>query len=242
MKTQTQQQVSLQAVRSDQMERERFLNALLKRNGARIFRTLTAHVKPGTQMFSDLMNGDLQQAFLLGANKALDKFRETDDGRGKNDYAGFCSWSGINAVLDRIRQATREVQYRTHEYPAGSLAFGDTNHPDYGKHHDDIRKFVAPSYVYVSTCDPVRDLLAYEMINAFLPKLDPRDRLVAELMLQGYGPSQRNNDPAEENRGRRQNYLHELEIATGYSEQKLMASIRRLRIAAEEHFEYTPRG
>ncbi len=182
-------------------------------------------------MFNDLLNGDLQQAFLLGAFNAISRFRSEDDGRGKNDFAGFCAWTGMNAVLDRIRQAAREVKRKSGEIAVGDFTESRSSPGEYMSFASDSRMQSA-----IAIDDPTRDLVSTTMIAEFMEKLTPKDRIVAGLLNSGYGPAQRNNDPHEQNRGRRQNYLRELELATGYSEQKLMASLRRLRKAAAEHW------
>ena len=226
------QTLTLETVREDASAREAFLNNLLRKNNARIYRMLILSFKPGTQMFSDLISGDLQQAFLLGAHRAIEKFREHDDGRGKNDYSGFCSWAGLNAVRDRIREAYREQRIANRQTNMGTFATtldGPNINPMQRAQFSQIAQVIR-------TDDTTQKADEHEMIVTFLSKLSEKDRIVAESFLLGYGPAQRNNDPFEKGRGRRQNYIHEMEMVTGYSEQKLMASIQRLRKSAAEHW------
>lgn len=221
---------TLQAVRTSASERELLLNELLRRNGARIYRTLAASIRPGTQLFNDLLHGDLQQAFLLGANAALDKAREEDDGRGKNDYTAYCSWSGMNAVKDRIRQAIRRTQRRLQEMPVGTF-----NDADLDERNEPAGGMLAFEYLVASNDNAATNAVDAQMIAAFFDKLSLQDRQIAQLLHLGYGPQQRNHVPGE-HRGKRENYLRTLEAETGLSEGRLIASLKRLRIAAEAHF------
>ncbi|MHB8296145.1 MAG: hypothetical protein ACYDH5_16315 [Acidimicrobiales bacterium] len=97
----------LERIRYNAQERNTFLSDLAQRNRYKV----RAVIRDVRRAIFDL--DDAMQAFLIGANRALDTARTEDDGRGHNDPEAYCTWRGMLAVKEAIRQ-----QHGRHDRPS----------------------------------------------------------------------------------------------------------------------------
>lgn len=95
--------MDIERIRHNAQERNAFLMTIATKNR----RKIGAVVRDVRRASFDL--DDAMQAFLIGANRALDTARTEDDGRGHNDPKAYCAWRGMLAV----REAMRNVRGRS---------------------------------------------------------------------------------------------------------------------------------
>lgn len=95
--------LNIEQIRYNPTERNAFL-AMLARQNRRKICAIVRDARRATFDFDDAV-----QAFLIGANLALDTARTEDDGRGGNDPQAYCAWKGMLAV----REAMRSVRGRS---------------------------------------------------------------------------------------------------------------------------------
>lgn len=98
--THTQMQ-DVQAMRSNPLERDDFLAALARDNTRNV--GFVCRNTIGIRATEDLIRNEAMQAFLQGANRAIDSFHLEDDGRGNNSLVGWCRFKGLNTLRDFLR-------------------------------------------------------------------------------------------------------------------------------------------
>lgn len=208
------------AMRLDRQARNAFLADLAYRNR----RKINAVVRDVRRAIFDL--DDAMQAFLIGANRALDTARTEDDGRGHNDPQAYCAWQGMLAVREamrnvRGRQTRPCIKQRAERqtiYTGGLSEVVDDN--------EACSLFYADPNDYADTAQVNIDFAA------FLSKLRGIDREAALLLVYG---STATRELVCTCVGQH-SYIDDLAHALGCKASRVFTILRRLRDAGTREF------
>jgi hypothetical protein len=163
----------IEQIRNDQNMRDDFLQTLAQVNRPNITGVTLRMI--GRLATEDVIDNEATQAFLLGANKGVNSFKNSDDGRGKNNFTLHCRWRGLNNVQDWCRS-----EYGT-----------PTRYP---KRYFERTKIVLErdlydnSYAHQYFIDVARyedHVLSAIAIREMIAKLSPVDRSIIELLIFG---------------------------------------------------------
>ncbi len=171
---------------------------------------------------------DAMQAFLIGANRALDAARTQDDGRGHNDPEAYCAWRGMLAV----RESMRNVRGRQGRPCIKQHAEARVIHT--GALANTFEGNEAGSLFYADPNDYAGEACVNIGLPAFLSGLRGFDRDLASLLVYGETKTIMLTCTCT---GAVHSYIHDLACALNCSEHRIFRGIRRLRDAGKREFE-----
>lgn len=203
--------MDFQMMRSDPQQRNAFLGRLAADNGSKIRHAL--HEVRRAIFDVD----DAVQAFLIGANAAIDTARTEDDGRGKNDPAAWCAWRGMMAVKAALRNVRGRSDRQTQTETGKRAMYYAEEAP---LHYADPNNYADEACANLD--------LAH-----LLSKLRGIDREAAMLLL--YGRSDTTELVCQ--CAGQHSYIQDIARAINSSETRVFKILRRIRDAATKEFQ-----
>ena len=206
-------QNQLDEIRTDPDLRSKYIKQLFAQNKHNI----TAMVRKSMGQFDrNILTGEAQQAFMIAANRALDIALETDDGRGKNDPAKWCSWRGLRAVQECMRSVVgRQGRPCYKQRKEARLVYADSFRSN-------------PVYEHADRTDYAESTTSAIIVRQFIDSLTPQERDV--LMLYVFGHNEKTKLHCNCTFGAAKHSIRrDVAEATGYSESYVARVLRNLR-------------
>lgn len=208
-------------MRNDPQLRNAFLANLAQNNR----RKISAVVRDVRRAIFDL--DDAMQAFLIGANRALDTARTEDDGRGHNDPEAYCAWRGMLSVREAMRNVRGRAERPSIKQRAEKRAIYT------GALADSIDDNEGASLFYADPNDYADVAQVNVDFTAFLGKLHGIDKEAALLLVYGSSDTRELVCKCAGNHS----YIDDLAHALDCKVTRVFKILRRLRDAGTREFE-----
>lgn len=157
-------------VKGSMEARNDFLAWLVKKEAKAI--ALFSRRLLGHRATDDFIRGEASQAFLLAANRAIDRTATEDDGRGKHNPVSWIRFKALHGVMDFIRMEFslhRNHVYQQRKFEYSVVSYGDKYRIESGLQNE-------PSITYEET------IISSILIEPIFQRITEIDRDILDVL------------------------------------------------------------